>query len=67
MTALDRAILYGIEDLQARHDFCGSKHLDPKFVVAEFTDPPGEKLATAVQGIERFRPARRHPPFDRRR
>lgn len=46
MTALDRAILYGIEHLQAGHDLSGCEHLNLKLVVAEFTHPPREKLAS---------------------
>ena len=45
VTALNRAILYGIEHLRARHKFPGGEDLNLKFVVAEFTDRPREILA----------------------
>ena len=45
VTVLNRAILYGIEHLRARHNFPGGEDLNLKFVVAEFTDRPREKLA----------------------
>jgi hypothetical protein len=49
---LDRAILYGIEEAQRRHDFTGGKKRDLETVVGDLADPSGETLADAVRRIE---------------
>src|SRR5262249_4147818 len=59
----DGAILYRIEHLQARHDLAGSEHLDLEFPVSCLRYIFCEQLASAVQGVQRFRPACRQPPF----
>ena len=52
MPQFDGAILHGIEDLQARHDFAGGKGLDLEFVVGGFADHFGHLLGAAVQRVE---------------
>src|SRR3954465_11172517 len=66
MTDLDGAILYGIKNLQSRYNLATSEWLNLKFVVGRLADDLGHHLGTAIKRIERFRPARRHAPFDLR-
>jgi hypothetical protein len=66
MPHLDGSVLYGVEHLQARHDFACGERLDLEFIVGGFADRFRHHLGAAVQRIERFRPARRHAPFDLR-
>ena len=63
---LDGAVLYGVENLQTRHDFAAGKRLNLELVVGGFGDIFGEQLSTAPQRVERFRPARRHTPLELR-
>src|SRR5262249_44211328 len=63
MAALDGATLHGIKDLQARHDLSGRKHLNLELVLAQLGDPPRHEFASAIERIERLRPAHRHSPF----
>ena len=58
MADLDGAVLYGIDDLQAGHDFAGGENLDLKLVVGRLGDGFGHHLGAAIQRVERFRPAR---------
>ena len=64
MTALDGAVLYGIDDLQAGNDFAGGENLDLEFVIGRVGDGLGHDFRSAVKRIERLRPARGHAPFE---
>ena len=64
MAHFDGRALHGVEHLEAGHDFAGGESLDLEFVVGGFADHLRHHLGAAMQRIERFRPARRHPPFD---
>ena len=64
---LDRAVLHRVERLQRRHDLAGGKDLDLELVVGRLRDVFGERLASAVQRVERLRPARGQSPFEFRR
>ena len=66
MADLDGAVLHGVENLQAGNDLAGGESLDLEFVVGGFADRLGHHLGAAMQRVERFRPARRHAPFDLR-
>ena len=48
VTHLDRAVLHGVEHLQARHDLAGSEDADVELVVRHLADVLGEGLAGAV-------------------
>src|SRR6266550_7534823 len=63
VTHLDRSVLHGIEDLQRGHYFTGGEELYLKLVVGGFGNRLGQHVGSAVQRIKRFRPARRHAPF----
>ena len=60
---LDRAALHRIGGLQAGHDLARSKDLDLEFVVGRLGDRLGESFRRSVDRVERFREARRQPPF----
>jgi hypothetical protein len=64
VTHLDGAVLHRIDHLKAGNDFTGGEHLDLEFVVGGLCHRLAQDLGTAVQRIERFRPAAGHPPFD---
>ena len=61
---LDRAALDGVEDLKAGDDLAGREGLDLEPVAGDLGDALAEVLASAVERVERLRPARRKPPFD---
>jgi hypothetical protein len=66
MADLACRILHGIEHLEARHDFSGGEDLDLELVVGRLRDQLAHDFRAAIERIERFRPARRHAPFDLR-
>ena len=59
VAAFDGAVLHGVNDLQARHDFAAGKDLDLEFVVGRLCDGLGHDFGCAEERIERLRPARR--------
>ena len=63
---LDRAVLHGVGGLQARHDLARGEDLDLEPVVGRFGHRLGEGFRRAVDGVERFREARRQPPLELR-
>jgi hypothetical protein len=48
MSYFDGAVLYGVEHLQARHDFTGGEKLDLEFVVGGPCDAHDLKEAAAL-------------------
>ena len=64
MAALDRAVLDGIDHLQAGNDLAAGKGLDLELVVGHRRDALADEVGAAVQRVERLGPARRLAPFD---
>jgi len=64
---LDRAVLRGVERLQAGNDFTRRERLNLELVVGRLGDKLAERLGAAEQGVERLREARGHAPFHFRR
>jgi hypothetical protein len=63
----DGAIADRVQHLQAGDDFAGCKDLNLEFVVGDFGEALREIFATAVERVERFRPACGQAPFYFRR
>src|SRR5664280_1069383 len=64
VTALDCAILHGVNDLQGGHDFAACKNLDLELIISRRCDGLGHCFGSAEQRIERLRPTASHAPFD---
>jgi hypothetical protein len=67
LRALDRTARHGVQRLQSGDDLAGRKGLDLELVVGGLGHVFGERLRRAVDGVQRFRKARRHPPAHLRR
>ena len=67
MADLDGASLNRVEHLQRRHDLARGEDLNLKLAVGRLGNILGERFASAVEGVERFWPARRQSPSDCRR
>jgi hypothetical protein len=63
---LDAAVLHRIDDLQAGDDFARGENLDLEFAVGRLAHGLGHHVGAAVNGFQRLRPTRRHPPLDDR-
>jgi len=61
---LDRAVLDGVEHLQAGNDLARCEGLNHETIVGEFGNTLAEVLASAKKRIQRLRPTRRKPPFE---
>ena len=66
MTALDRAGLRGVPDLQRRHDLAAGEDLDLELPVGQLADTLGHGFDGAVNRVQALRPTRRQPPTNRR-
>ncbi len=66
MAHLDGAVLHGVEHLQCRNDLAAGEDLDLELAVGRFRDIFGEGLVSAIQRVERLRPARSQSPLERR-
>jgi len=67
LTALDRALLHGVEDLQRRHDLASGVGRDLELAVGQLADTLAEECSCAVDRIETLGIARREAPLDLRR
>jgi len=61
---LDRALLHGVERLQAGDDLAGGEDADVELAAGDLAQAVGEQLGTAVQRVDALREARRHAPLD---
>jgi len=66
MAHLDGAVLHGIEGLQRRDDLASGERLNLKLVVGGLGHVLGEGFASAIERVERLRPACGEPPSDLR-
>src|SRR5215468_5098595 len=66
MAHLDCTVLYRVEHLQRWNNFTCGKALNLELAVGRLRNVFGDRFTSAVNRIERFRPARRQTPFDRR-
>src|SRR5262249_13497191 len=66
MAHLDCTVLYRVEHLQRWHNFACGKALNLELAVGRLRNVFGDCFTSAINRIERFRPACRQTPFDRR-
>ena len=64
MAALHRAVLHGIDHLQAGNDLAAGEGLDLELVVGHRRNALADEVGAAVQRVERLGPACRLPPLD---
>jgi hypothetical protein len=67
VTEFDRAVLDRVDDRQTGNDFPRSKRLNLEIPIGRLADGFGEDFRSALDGVERLRPTRRHAPLEGRR